>query len=63
MQPKVADAAIAGIAPEPAPVDAMGNVTGMASGGLPDELSLLTSLKSLRLEQCGLTKLPISLLY
>ena len=35
-QPKVADAAIAGMA-EAAPVDAMGNVTGMASGGLPED--------------------------
>jgi hypothetical protein len=36
-QPKVADAAIAGIAQEAAPVDAMGNVTGMAAGGLPED--------------------------
>jgi hypothetical protein len=35
-QPKVADAAIAGIAEAPA-VDAMGNVTGMAAGGLPED--------------------------
>jgi hypothetical protein len=33
----VADAAIAGIAQEAAPVDAMGNVTGMAAGGLPED--------------------------
>ena len=37
-QPKVADAAIAGIAQEAPPaVDAMGNVTGMAGGGLPED--------------------------
>jgi len=36
-QPKVADAAIAGIAEAPPAVDAMGNVTGMASGGLPED--------------------------
>lgn len=35
-QPKVADAAIAGMAEAPA-VDAMGNVTGMAAGGLPED--------------------------
>ena len=35
-QPKVTDAAIAGMAEAPA-VDAMGNVTGMASGGLPED--------------------------
>ena len=35
-QPKVADAAIAGMTEAPA-VDAMGNVTGMASGGLPED--------------------------
>ena len=34
-QPKVADAAIASMGESPA-VDAMGNVTGMASGGLPE---------------------------
>ena len=34
-QPKIADAAIAGMSEAPA-VDAMGNVTGMASGGLPE---------------------------
>jgi len=38
-QPKVADAAIAGMA-EAAPVDAMGNVTGMASGGLPEDYGI-----------------------
>jgi hypothetical protein len=36
-QPKVADAAIAGIAEAPPAVDAMGNVTGMAAGGLPED--------------------------
>ena len=36
-QPKVADAAIAGIAEAAPAVDAMGNVTGMASGGLPED--------------------------
>jgi len=36
-RPKVADAAIAGIAEAPPAVDAMGNVTGMASGGLPED--------------------------
>ena len=36
-QPKVADTAIAGIAEAPAAVDAMGNVTGMAAGGLPED--------------------------
>jgi len=35
-QPKVADAAIASMGESPA-VDAMGNVTGMASGGLPED--------------------------
>jgi len=35
-QPKVADAAIAGMTEAPA-VDAMGNVTGMAGGGLPED--------------------------
>ena len=35
-QPKVADAAIAGMGEQPA-VDAMGNVTGMAAGGLPED--------------------------
>jgi len=35
-QPKVADAAIAGMTETPA-VDAMGNVTGMAAGGLPED--------------------------
>ena len=35
-QPKVTDSAIAGMAEAPA-VDAMGNVTGMASGGLPED--------------------------
>jgi len=35
-QPKVADAAIAGIAEASPAVDAMGNVTGMAAGGLPE---------------------------
>jgi hypothetical protein len=39
-QPKVADAAIAGIAQEAAPVDAMGNVTGMAAGGLPEDYGI-----------------------
>ena len=36
-QPKVADAAIAGIAEAPPAVDAMGNVIGMAAGGLPED--------------------------
>ena len=36
-QPKVADAAVAGMAEDPAAVDAMGNVTGMAAGGLPED--------------------------
>ena len=36
-QPKVADAAIASIAQESPAVDAMGNVTGMAAGGLPED--------------------------
>jgi hypothetical protein len=36
-QPKVADAAIAGIAEAAPAVDAMGNVTGMAAGGLPED--------------------------
>jgi hypothetical protein len=36
-QPKVADSAIAGIAEAPPAVDAMGNVTGMAAGGLPED--------------------------
>ena len=35
-QPKVADAAIASIAEAPG-MDAMGNVTGMAAGGLPED--------------------------
>ena len=35
-QPKIADAAIAGMSEAPA-VDAMGNVTGMAAGGLPED--------------------------
>jgi len=35
-QPKVADSAIASMAEAPA-VDAMGNVTGMAAGGLPED--------------------------
>lgn len=39
-QPKVADAAIAGIAQEPQAVDAMGNVTGMAAGGLPEDYGI-----------------------
>jgi hypothetical protein len=40
-QPKVADAAIAGIAQEAPPaVDAMGNVTGMAAGGLPEDYGI-----------------------
>ena len=38
-QPKVADAAIAGMTEAPA-VDAMGNVTGMASGGLPEDYGI-----------------------
>lgn len=38
-QPKVADAAIAGMAEAPA-VDAMGNVTGMAAGGLPEDYGI-----------------------
>jgi hypothetical protein len=36
-QPKVADSAIAGMAEAPPAVDAMGNVTGMAAGGLPED--------------------------
>lgn len=37
-QPKVADAAVASMVEEPQPaVDAMGNVTGMAAGGLPED--------------------------
>lgn len=40
-QPKVADAAVAGMAEEPQPaVDAMGNVTGMAAGGLPEDYGI-----------------------
>ena len=39
-QPKVADAAIAGIAEEAPQVDAMGNVTGMAAGGLPEDYGI-----------------------
>jgi len=39
-RPKVADAAIAGIAETPPAVDAMGNVTGMASGGLPEDYGI-----------------------
>jgi len=39
-QPKVADAAIAGIAETPPAVDAMGNVTGMAAGGLPEDYGI-----------------------
>jgi hypothetical protein len=39
-QPKVADAAIAGIAEAPQAVDAMGNVTGMAAGGLPEDYGI-----------------------
>ena len=35
-QPKIADAAIAGMSEAPS-FDAMGNVTGMASGGLPED--------------------------
>jgi len=38
-QPKVADAAIAGMAEAPA-VDAMGSVTGMAAGGLPEDYGI-----------------------
>ena len=38
-QPKVADAAIAGMSEAPA-VDAMGNVTGMAAGGLPEDYGI-----------------------
>lgn len=38
-RPKVADAAIAGMAEAPA-VDAMGNVTGMAAGGLPEDYGI-----------------------
>jgi hypothetical protein len=38
-QPKVADAAIAGMGAQPA-VDAMGNVTGMAAGGLPEDYGI-----------------------
>ena len=38
-QPKVADAAIAGMAEAPT-VDAMGNVTGMAAGGLPEDYGI-----------------------
>ena len=38
-QPKVADAAIAGMTEAPA-VDAMGNVTGMAAGGLPEDYGI-----------------------
>jgi len=39
-QPKVADAAIAGIVEEAPAVDAMGNVTGMAAGGLPEDYGI-----------------------
>ena len=39
-QPKVADAAIAGIAEEAPQIDAMGNVTGMAAGGLPEDYGI-----------------------
>jgi len=39
-RPKVADAAIAGIAEAPPAVDAMGNVTGMAAGGLPEDYGI-----------------------
>jgi hypothetical protein len=39
-QPKVADAAIAGIAEATPSVDAMGNVTGMAAGGLPEDYGI-----------------------
>jgi hypothetical protein len=39
-QPKVADAAVAGMAEEAPPVDAMGNVTGMAAGGLPEDYGI-----------------------
>lgn len=39
-QPKVADAAIASIAEAPQAVDAMGNVTGMAAGGLPEDYGI-----------------------
>jgi hypothetical protein len=38
-RPKVADAAIAGMSETPA-VDAMGNVTGMAAGGLPEDYGI-----------------------
>jgi hypothetical protein len=38
-QPKVADAAIASMTEAPA-VDAMGNVTGMAAGGLPEDYGI-----------------------
>ena len=38
-RPKVADAAIAGMTEAPA-VDAMGNVTGMAAGGLPEDYGI-----------------------
>ena len=38
-QPKVTDAAIASMAEAPA-VDAMGNVTGMAAGGLPEDYGI-----------------------
>jgi hypothetical protein len=39
-RPKVADAAIAGIAEASPAVDAMGNVTGMAAGGLPEDYGI-----------------------
>jgi hypothetical protein len=39
-QPKVADTAIAGIAEDSPAVDAMGNVTGMAAGGLPEDYGI-----------------------
>lgn len=39
-QPKVADAAIAGIAEASPAVDAMGNVIGMAAGGLPEDYGI-----------------------
>jgi len=39
-QAKVADAAIAGIAEETPQVDAMGNVIGMAAGGLPEDYGI-----------------------
>lgn len=39
-QPKVADAAIAGMVEEAPAVDAMGNVTGMAAGGLPEDYGI-----------------------